>query len=92
MEIVPRKEIIIRLIVALGLKGNEANDLLHSCGLDVSYGKFNEPFRCLINGPNDEEKSREDFYEEYWANELLFECGIPKEKCYVKILSKNTKS
>lgn len=92
MEVTPNKEVIIRLIVALGLKGIAANELMHSCGLDVSYGKFNEPYRCLIYGPDDKEKSREDFYEEDWANKLLLQCGLPEEKCDVEILPNRLKS
>lgn len=92
MEITPNKDIIIRFVVALGLIGDAGNELMHSCGLDVSYGKCNEPYRRLINGPTDEEKARKDYYEEDWARELLCQCGIPKDKCDVEILTNRLKS
>lgn len=90
MDTCPDLNTVIRIIVALGLTDTPndpaATNMLHSCGYDVSYGRYNEPYRRLIAGPTDAERDQFEFNEEYWAYELQLQCGIPDKLCAVKVL------
>lgn len=90
METCPDLNTVMRIIVALGLTDTPddpaATNMLHSCGYDVSYGKHNEPYRRLIAGPTDAERTQFGFDAEYWAYGLQIQCGIPDELCAVRII------